>query len=85
MGLVLQEALVLTALAGYAGLVVGVMGLRLASEMLKGDDGPLGPPSIELGTAVVAALVVVVGGVVAGVVPAHRAVSVPAVEALRVE
>lgn len=83
--LVLQEALVLTALAGYAGLVVGVIGLRVANGILKNDDGPLGPPSIELGTAVVAALVVVLGGIVAGVVPARRAVSVPAVEALRVE
>jgi putative ABC transport system permease protein len=84
-GLVLQEAFVLTALAGYAGLVVGVFGLHLASGMLRNENGPLGPPSIELGTAVAAALVVVIGGVIAGVAPARRAVAVPAVEALRAE
>lgn len=83
--LVLQEAFVLSALAGYTGLVVGVLALRLVGNLLENDDGPLGPPSIELGVALVAALVVVVGGVIAGVAPARRAVSVPAVEALRVE
>lgn len=84
-GLVLQEALVLTALAGYAGLVAGVIALRVASSFLTPGEGPLGPPAIDLTSAVAAALAVVFGGVVAGVVPARLAVSVPAVEALRVE
>ncbi|MEY4544237.1 MAG: hypothetical protein RL685_432 [Pseudomonadota bacterium] len=83
--LVLQEAGLLTALAGYLGVVAGVLGLELSSRHTAGEAGPLAPPSVELTTALVATLVLVLAGLLAGIAPARHAASIRPIVALRSE
>src|SRR6185295_1562578 len=81
--LVLQEASVLTGLAGYLGLVAGVLCLQLMSRYASSKQGPLAPPSIDLGAALIATLVLV--GLLAGIAPARHAARIRPVVALRSE
>ncbi len=84
--LVIQEAVALTALSGYAGLVAGVAVLELAGRAVdKLEDAPLTRPAVDLQTALVAAAVLIVAGLVAGIVPARHASAIHPVEALRAE
>jgi putative ABC transport system permease protein len=84
--LVVEEAMALTSLAGYTGLVAGVAALEGISRLVEHLDGaPLRSPEVDFPAAVAAALVLVVAGAVAGIVPARHAARVPPVEALRAE
>lgn len=83
--LVMQETALLTTLAGYSGLVTGVLTLELCSRTLAQGSGPLGEPSIPLHVALLATAVLGVVGVVAGLAPAHRAAQIQPVVALRSE
>jgi putative ABC transport system permease protein len=84
MSLVMREAILVTAVAGYAGLVLGVGVLELLSWGLRGAE-TFRNPAVDLGTAVLAILLLVSAGAVAGFVPARRAASIRPVEALRDE
>ena len=83
--MVLQEAVVLTVLAGYLGLFLGVVTLEGVASLVSGDSGPLAAPSIDLSVALVAALVLVLLGALAGVAPARHAANIRPVVALRSE
>jgi putative ABC transport system permease protein len=84
--MVLQEAVVLTSLSGYLGLVAGVGALELLGQAVaKLPNAPLSQPEIDLSSALFAVLALVVAGAVAGVVPARHAARVSPVEALRSE
>jgi len=84
-GLVLQEASVLTALAGYLGLVAGVAGLELMSRYATTRDGPLAAPHVDLAAALLAVLVLIVAGLLAGIAPARHAARIQPMAALRAE
>ena len=80
LGLFLVEAVVLAALGGLAGLVVGAGGARLLGAMVPGL--PVHTPwEFALAAEVLAVLV----GVVAGILPARRAARLDPLEALRAE
>jgi putative ABC transport system permease protein len=84
---IVQEAVALTALSGYLGLVVGVGVLEIASKIVESMPKGQGPsffssPEIDIGKAVVAAVVLTVAGALAGLAPARSAVAVRPVEAL---
>jgi putative ABC transport system permease protein len=84
---IVQESVVLTALSGYLGLVAGVGVLELAASIVARMPKGQGPsffssPEIDLGKAVVAAVVLTLAGALAGLAPARSAVSVRPVEAL---
>lgn len=83
--LVLAEATVLTLLAGYLGVVAGVLVLELVALWARGTSGPLGAPSIDLSAALTAMLLIGVAGIVAGLAPARHAARIHPVEALRAE
>ena len=80
-GMVLQEAFVLTSLAGWAGLLSGLGLLELARRFLPDTDF-LRQPEVELGSVLMAVAAIVVAGVAAGLVPAWQAAAVPPVVAL---
>jgi putative ABC transport system permease protein len=87
MSQVVSEATVLTGLAGYLGLVAGVVvveGTALLMARLPPGQGPsfFGQPQVDLGIAVLAAVVLTVAGALAGLAPARSAVSIRPVEAL---
>ncbi len=84
LGLVLQEAVLITAVAGYVGLVVGVLVLEAMSRAITGSDF-FRNPEVHFGVAVSATLLLVLAGTVAGFFPARRAAAVRPVEALREE
>jgi putative ABC transport system permease protein len=82
----LVEALVLTALAGCLGLMAGVAvvdGTAMLLAKSEADARMFMNPSVSLSSALAALAVLVVSGVLAGLIPAQRAVRVSPVEALR--
>lgn len=86
-GMVIAESIVLTTLAGYLGLVVGVACVELAAWAVAkaGPDFALGPPAVSVATAFLATGVLVAAGALAGLIPAYRAAAIQPVEALRDE
>jgi putative ABC transport system permease protein len=82
--LVLQESILVTSIAGYIGLVLGIAVLELAATSLPGNDF-FRHPEVDLSVAVQATVLLIVAGVAAGFVPARRAAMVRPVDALRNE
>lgn len=83
--MVIQESVVLTALAGYMGLFMGVVALEVVASWVGQGSGPLAEPSIDFSVAVISAGVLVALGVAAGVAPARHAARIRPVAALRAE
>jgi putative ABC transport system permease protein len=84
MGLVMQEAVLVTAVSGYVGLVAGVGLLEMMSRGLTDSDF-FRHPEVDFRVAVSATLLLILAGAVAGFVPARRAAAIRPVEALRDE
>lgn len=83
-GQIVQEALTLTFIAGYFGLLTGVGVLELARS-LAGDADFFKNPGVDIKVALVAFTVLILSGLVAGLLPARRALAINAVDALRAE
>jgi putative ABC transport system permease protein len=84
--MIMQEAVVLTALAGYTGLVIGVGLLELLRSIAPGAlNGIVGMAEIDIRVALIAATILVISGAIAGIIPAQRAVRIRPIEALRSE
>lgn len=80
----LLESIFLTTIAGYIGLVLGVGVLEIVSKYLPKSDFFLNPEA-NLEIAIVATLLLIVCGALAGLVPARRAARIQPVEALKEE
>lgn len=80
--MVLREALVLTVVAGYGGLLLGIAALELGGPMLPEHD-LFRDPQAEPTTVMLATLVLIASGLLAGFVPARRAMALTPSEALR--
>ena len=83
LGLVVQESLALMIVSGSAGLITGVGLLEVVSPMI--DHEYFKNPQVDFRIALVALGILAVVGVVSGIGPALRAVSIKPVEALRDE
>ena len=84
MRLVLQEAILVTGVAGYFGLVAGVGVLEIMSRSIQGSE-MFRNPEVDLRVALAATALLVLAGAAAGFFPARRAAAVRPVEALRDE
>lgn len=85
---IVLEAIVLTGVAGYLGMVAGV-GLvelvRIGLESSGTQAAMFQNPGVDLNDALQALVILVVSGTLAGLIPAQRAVAISPVEALRHE
>jgi len=82
--LILQEAILITTVAGYTGMVLGVAVLELVSVYLP-EGTIFRNPGVDIRIAVYATLLLVVAGTVAGFFPARKAAAVRPMQALREE
>lgn len=85
---ILSESFVLTAIAGFLGFLSGVVLVELISFVMNqnmGDDVFLIPPFVSFWTAIKAMIVLIIAGVISGLMPAMRALSVKAIDAIRDE
>lgn len=85
---ILMEALVLTTLAGILGMLAGVWimeGINTYLESSGMDSGSFRNPEIELGIVVIALIILIISGLIAGIIPARRAIRIKPVDAIRDE
>jgi putative ABC transport system permease protein len=83
---IILESILLTALAGYFGLVVGVGMLEAVSRGLEIFGSPTDMfknPEVDFQIALIALIVLIASGLCAGMIPAHRAISIKPVDAIR--
>jgi len=87
-GMIVQESLFITVVAGYSGLVMGALLIEGIAKMLEaggGRAGFFGQPEVEFTTAMVALAVLVVAGLLASLMPAAKAAGVNPIVALQDE
>ncbi len=82
-GMILQEAIFITAIAGFTGLFLGVGLLELVSPMVNSDFIKF--PQVDFNTAITTVIILIVAGAFAGFIPARRAANIKPIEALRDE
>ncbi|TAH25574.1 MAG: ABC transporter permease [Cytophagales bacterium] len=88
---IISESIVLTFLAGYFGLVAGIGLLEIINKTM--ESMPQNPdsasffknPGVDLNIALTALAVIIASGILAGLIPAKKALSIKPVEALRAE
>ena len=90
-GLILFESILITAIAGYTGLFLGISLLEIISKFnlieVLSEHVALYfvEPQVNMGVAVGATILLVITGAIAGLVPARRAARIRPVIALREE
>ena len=83
-GMILFEAVLITTVAGYFGLVGGVGIMELISKLIPASDF-FRNPQVDFGIAVSATILLVLSGLLAGFFPARRAAKIKPIVALRDE
>ncbi len=82
-GMILQEAVFVTAVSGFAGLILSMGLLEVVGPQVEVDY--VLNPSVNFSIAFTMVIVLIVAGAVAGFFPAWRAASIQPIEALRDE
>jgi len=83
---IVWESLTLTGLAGYAGMLSGMFVLEVVNQAIQGNEEiALQDPEIGVNTALWALAIVVSSGILAGMIPARKAIRIKPVDALRAE
>ncbi|PQJ78293.1 ABC transporter permease [Polaribacter porphyrae] len=83
-GMVVQESVLITTLAGYLGLSLGTYLLSLIGNSLE-EDYFIKDPSVSTGIVVGATIVLILSGLIAGYLPAKRAANIKPIVALRAD
>lgn len=86
--MIVLESVFITMASGYVGLLIGLGIIEVVSRNLINNDSGLSvfrDPSVDILTVVVATLIIVVCGVLAGFMPALRASKISPIEAMRDE
>lgn len=93
LNMVLLEAISITAFFGYMGMILGVGLLELINYAMQSganEESGQGPsiflnPSVDLTTVTIATAILIISGVVAGCIPAIKAIKISPIEAMRAE
>jgi len=89
--LVVMESLLITTLFGYVGMVAGVAVTETINHIMQQNVSPdsgmviFKNPTVDMGIAISATVVLIIFGVLAGYLPARKAVKIKPIEALRFE
>ena len=83
-GMVVQESVLITTIAGYLGLSLGTYILSLIGDSLE-EDYFIKDPSVSASVVIGATVVLILSGLIAGYVPAKRAANIKPIEALRAD
>ena len=87
--LIIFESILITTVAGYIGIVIGVGITEGISTIMANapSDGPsiFKDPTVDLSTVIWATVVLIVAGTIAGLIPALKATKVSPIEAMRAE
>ena len=91
--LIIAESVTITAIFGYAGMLLGMISCQIMDNTIGQDYVDVGftqirmlvNPSVGLDTALEATLLLIVAGTIAGIIPAWKAARVKPIEALRAE
>jgi putative ABC transport system permease protein len=85
---VITESVVLTAMSGIIGLILGVFTMEAINYGLNSAGGGgdmFKNPVVDFKISVIALIILILSGIVAGFIPARKAVSVKPIDALRYE
>ncbi|WP_299527780.1 ABC transporter permease [uncultured Lutibacter sp.] len=83
---IILESVFLTSIAGALGIIFGGLVLMLIDATLgQGPESVLSNPTVNIPVVLIAALTLIVLGTLIGLIPAHTAVSIRPIEALREE
>lgn len=84
---IMSESFILTFIAGFAGLVLGLSILELISAGIRSatEEVLFIPPFISFWTALASMIILVCSGLFAGFIPALRALKIKAIDAIRDE
>ncbi|SEL19376.1 putative ABC transport system permease protein [Aquimarina amphilecti] len=82
-GMILHEAIFVTAIAGFTGLIFGLILLELLGPMIKTDF--ISSPSVNFNVALTTVFILIFAGAIAGFFPAWRAAKIKPIVALRDE
>lgn len=83
-GMVVQESVLITTIAGYLGLTLGTYILSLIGNSLE-KDYFIKDPSVSQGLVIGATFVLIISGLIAALVPARKASQIKPVVALRAD
>ena len=83
---ILLESVVITITSGLLGFIFGIFLLMILNAVTEGQDAfPFYNPTVDYGEVFMAMGVMVFLGLLIGMIPAQRAVSIRPIEALRTE
>jgi len=86
---IMSESMLLTSLSGLLGLSLGVFIIDALNRMLAAQpntgDSSFVNPEVPIQTAVAATVVLLISGLLAGLIPAWRAMQIKAIDAIREE
>ena len=85
---VVGESLIITTFFGFVGVLIGsgvVAIIRIVVTNSQGAEQVLQNPSVDLGAILVATLILVIIGVIAGAIPAYRAMRIKPIEAMNAD
>lgn len=82
--MILLESILITAMAGYLGMVAGIFLLEFLATKIPAADF-FRQPEVSLQTALTCTFILIFAGTIAGFFPARRAAAIPTIDALRDE
>lgn len=88
MAQIISESFVMTAISGFLGLLLGIIVLEIVDKLMINEVLQVKimiPPYISFFAAIAAMIVLMISGIIAGIMPAIRALRIKPIDAIREE